>query len=597
MEEETKGWRKIRDIKLDKRKLTRRAKKVSAATQRHAHRFIIRRIENVRLVSRQIITWLILVGMVVAGMGIQLIWNQHGFITDARASGGLYVEGTVGPINTLNPIYATSGADTSVARLVFSSLYDYDSTGVLRQDVATGMKIEQDGRAYTVTIRDDVRWHDGEKLTAQDVEYTLNTIKDPAVRSPLRVNWVDVDVKATNETTIVFTLPATYAAFPQALTFPILPKHILKDISPALLRESTFSQEPVGSGPFVFRRLQAADTISRHQVVHLIANQDYYRGAPKLSRFELQVFDDESSLLSAIKAGEVSGASDISPTSIDSIGKQYNITPVALDSGVYLIFNTNNPLLKDKAIRKALQVGTDTTTIRAGIGGGVLPLDLPVLPSQLSGVTIPQAPATDVNKANAILEEAGWKLKGSVRSKDGQALSITLTTSKKSEYDKVAQLVKDQWQKLGISVQIRTVDASSASSVFVQDTLQSRNFDVLVYELAIGADPDVYAYWHSSQIGQTGYNFANYSNAIADASLSSARSRLEPALRSAKYKTFIDRWLEDAPAIALYQSVVEYVTNKNVDAVDPSTQLVTVSDRYTNLLYWTVAKDAVYKTP
>ena len=597
MEEETKGWRKIRDIKLDKRKLTRRAKKVSTATQRHAHRFIIRRIENVRLVSRQIITWLILVGIVVAGMGVQLIWNQRGYTEDARAVGGLYVEGTVGPLNTLNPIYSTTGADTSVARLVFSSLYDYDGTGVLRQDIATGMKIEQDGRVYTVTIRDGVRWHDGESLTAEDVAYTLNTIKDAAVRSPLRVNWVDVDVKATNDKTIVFTLPAAYAAFPQALTFPILPKHILKNISPALLRESTFSQEPIGSGPFVFRRLQAADTISRHQVVHFIANQNYYRGTPKLSRFELQVFDNESSLLAAIKAGEVSGASDISPTSIDSIGKQYNITPVALDSGVYLIFNTNNPLLKDKAIRKALQVGTDTTTIRSGIGGGVLPLDLPVLPSQLSGITIPQAPTADVNKANAMLEEAGWKLKGSVRTKDGQPLSITITTSKKNEYDKVAQLVKDQWQRLGITVQIRTVDASSASSVFVQDTLQSRNFDVLIYELAIGADPDVYAYWHSSQIGQTGYNFSNYSNPIADASLASARSRLEPALRSAKYKTFIDRWLEDAPAIALYQSVVEYVTNKNVEAVSPATQLVTVSDRYTNVLYWTVAKDTVYKTP
>jgi peptide/nickel transport system substrate-binding protein len=446
-------------------------------------------------------------------------------------------------------------------------------------------------------MRSDARWHDGEKLTAQDVAFTLKLIKDPAVRSPLRVNWTDVDVKATNDTTLVFTLPATYAAFPQALTFSILPEHLLKDVSPAAIRESTFSQDPVGSGPFTFRRLQAADTISRHQVVHLVANQQYYRGTPKLSRFELQVFDSETDLLSALKAGELSGASDISPTATGSIGSQYRVSPVALDSGVYLIFNTTNPTFADKTVRKALQLGTDTAALRKGLGDGLPSLDLPFLSSQLSGVDAPQAPTTDVAQANALLESAGWKMKNGIRSKDGKSLTVTLTTSKKSEYDKVAQLIKAQWEKLGVSVQIHTVDATGASSVFVQNVLQERNFEVLLYQLAIGADPDVYAYWHSSQIGQTGYNFANYSNAIADASLATARSRLEPTLRSAKYVTFAEKWLEDVPAIALYQSVVEYVTNKNVQAVSPSAQLVTEADRYTNILYWTVNHDTVYKTP
>lgn len=596
MDQEKNGWRKFRELRIDRRKLSRRARKVSAATQRHAHRFIIRRLENARLVSRQIITWLVLVGMVVAGMGLQLLWNQRGFMTEARAAGGLYVEGTVGPLNTLNPIYAMNNADASVSRLVFSSLYDYDATGTLRQDVATGMS-QEGGRVYTVTMRDDVRWHDGEKLTAQDVVYTLSVIKDPSARSPLRVNWVDVDVKATSDYTLVFTLPAAYAPFPHALTFSILPQHILKDVAPSALRESTFSQEPVGSGPFVFRRLQSADAISKHQTVLLVANQEYYRGAPKLSRFELEVFDDEIKLLAALKAGELSGADDISPTSVGQVSSRYDISPTALSSGVYLIFNLNNSILSDKAVRKAIQLGTDTTALRKGVGGGVLALDLPFLPSQVNNVDLPKAPTVDVTKAIEALDAAGWKLSGSTRVKDGKTLSITLTTSKKSEYDKVAQLVKAQWQKLGIEVKIHSVDASSASSVFIQDTLQGRNFDVLLYELAIGADPDVYAYWHSSQTGQTGYNFAGYSNAITDASLASARSRLDPALRAAKYKTFAERWLEDAPAIALYQSVDDYVSNKNVQAIVPSERLITAADRYSNVLYWTVGSDSVYKTP
>lgn len=597
MDEEKNKWRKLQDIRIDRRRLSRRAKKVSTATQRHAHRFIIRRIENVRLVSRHIIVWLVLVGMIVAGMGVQLIWNQRGYTDEAYVDGGAYVEGVVGSLTTLNPIYATTSVDASVSRLLFSSLYDYDSSGALRQDLATSMKISKNDRVYTVTIRDNAKWHDGEPVTASDVEFTIRTIKNAATQSPLRVTWTDVDVKATSDTTLVFTLPATYAAFPHALTFPVLPKHLIKDIAPTALRESTFSQEPVGSGPFVFRRLQAADALTGHRAVHFAANQDYYRGAPRLARFELQVFDDEDSLVTAINAGEVSGASDISPTSVNEINSRYNVEPVALNSGVYLIFNLTNTILSDAAVRQALQVGTDTAVIRKGVGGGVLALDLPVLPSQLSGVSIPKAPAADVEKANAMLTKAGWKLSGSTRSKKGQELKITLTTSNKAEYDTVAKLVKTQWQKLGITVDIRTVDATSASSVFVQDVLQNRNFDVLLYELSIGADPDVYAYWHSSQIGQYGYNFASYSNAAADASLASARSRLDPALRMAKYRAFAVQWLKDAPAIALYESVVEYVVNKNDTAVDPSAQLATEADRYTNVLYWAVNKDTVYKTP
>ena len=107
----------------------------------------------------------------------------------------------------------------------------------------------------------------------------------------------------------------------------------------------------------------------------------------------------------------------------------------------------------------------------------------------------------------------------------------------------------------------------------------------------------MYAYWHSSQIGQSGYNFASYSNQAVDASLASARERSEPALRSAKYGVFVRQWQKDAPGIALYQPVLEYVSSKNVDSVDIDARLVTEADRFANVQYWTVATDSVYKTP
>lgn len=599
MDDDKRGWNQFKTIKLDRKQFSRRVRKAEAATQRHAHRFIIRRIDNIRLVSREIATWLVLVSVLIAGLGVQLAFGQRGYMTDGRQSGGLFVEGAIGPVNTLNPLYVTTSAESSVARLLFSSLYNYDSSGTIHQDLSTGMSIDNTHTTYTVTIRNDAKWHDGHALTAKDIVYTINLIKSPVARSPLRINWLDVSVNAVNDTTVQFTLPAPYAAFPHALTFPIVPQHILQNIAPSAIRESAFSQSPVGSGPFEFKRLQEADTVSRARVVHMNANTRYYAGAPKLSRFELHAYSTDTELLHAINIGEVNGAADVPSSSVDTIKQkgQYKVTAASLDSGVYLILNTTNPVLKDVKVRKALQIATDTAAIRKSIGGDVLPLDGPLLSDQVSGADVAHVPNVDLAKAGALLDEAGWKMVGENRVKDGQKLELTVTTTQDKEFNIVLKQVQTQWRKLGVKVNASVVDTSKAASSFVQNTLQGRNFDVLLYELVIGADPDVYAYWHSSQTGTTGYNFSNYSNRIVDASLSGARSRLEPDLRNAKYKQFVSQWISDAPAIALYQPTLEYVSNVGANAVASGSHLVVSSDRYFDVQYWTVAPTTTNKTP
>jgi peptide/nickel transport system substrate-binding protein len=598
VDDDTRGWKQFNRIKLDKKQFARRVKKAETATQRHAHRFLIKRIDNIRLVSREITIWLLIVGAMIAGIGFQLIWGQMNYMQPARAEGGVYVEGIVGQIDTMNPLYVSTSSEAAVSRLLFSSLYNYDMTGTLHQDVAKGMQINEDGREYTVTLRDDVSWHDKTPMTAKDIVFTINLIKNPATRSPLRVNWLDVSAVAINDTTVKFTLPAPYAAFPHALTFPILPEHILRSVAAGAVRESTFSRSPVGSGPFSFRLLQAADTVSNHKVVHMVANRDYYGGAPKLDRFEIHAYQDESSMIKALRAGELSGAAGVSVTSLDQIkSTHYKVSPQAIDSGVYLLLNNNNPILKDQNVRKALQTGTDTAALRKAIGGDVLPLDTPILENRSTAADLPHLPPADITRAQGLLDEAGWKMSGSYRMKEGQQLTFTITTTKNSEYEKTVNIIQSQWQKLGVKVEKKIVDTSSVASTFVQDTLQGRNYDILLYELAIGADPDVYAYWHSSQVGQTGYNFSSYSNKTADASLASARSRLEPELRNAKYKQFVKQWLQDAPAIGLYQPVLEYISSNNVETVREGSKLVMESDRYANVQYWTIDTDTVYKTP
>src|SRR5690606_16960206 len=140
--------------------------------------------------------------------------------------GGTYAEAVTGQIDTLNPLYASTEAEVSVSRLLFSSLYTFDTAGKLSESLAQSMDVDESGKIYTVKIRSDVIWHDGRELTAKDVAFTINLIKKPATMSPLRINWQDVEVRVIDDTTVEFRLPALYAAFPHALTFAVLPSHI-----------------------------------------------------------------------------------------------------------------------------------------------------------------------------------------------------------------------------------------------------------------------------------------------------------------------------------------------------------------------------------
>src|SRR5690606_36632416 len=120
---------------------------------------------------------------------------------------------------------------------------------------------------------------------------------------------------------------------------------------------------------------------------------------------------------------------------------------------------------------------------------------------QLTGDSIPRAPDPDKEKAAELLDRAGWKLVDGMRAKDGERLTLTVTTTKDEEYQKITEGLASQWRDLGIVVSITVIDPNLPGANFVQNVLQPRSYDVLIYELLIGADPDVYAYWHSSQVG------------------------------------------------------------------------------------------------
>lgn len=595
------NWRKFQKLKVRGQHLSTRAKKVEAATVRHAHEFIVGRWRNAREVRRNIGLWLLGVGVLVAMVAVQFLLLRATYAEDAPVSGGMYAEGVVGEIDTLNPLYATTPAEQSASRLLFSTLFSYDSTGSLKGDIAKKYTIDESGKTYTVTLKDDVRWHDGTPLTAADVAFTASLLKKPATGSPLSASWQDIEVKKVTDTTVQFTLPAAYVPFPHALTFAVLPEHILKEVPPNMLREHSFSQEPIGSGPMALRFMQRVkDGASGHAVVHLKRNELYHSGVTRISRMQLHAFENYDELVKGVRSRSINAANGSSINKLMSFSddERYNVNVAPVQAGVFALFNTQSDLLQDKEVRRALVRGTDVVKALTDLKWSPHKIDSPFTSGQVKLTDREAKPALDSKKAQQMLEASGWiaNEKG-LRFKDNRPLQLRLVYIKDADYEIVVANLAKQWRMLGVEVSTQPIDINDPTQNFASNVLQPRDYDVLVHELAIGADPDVYAYWHSSQAVARGLNFTNYKDDISDDALTGARMQQDPYLRELKYQSFVRRWQAEAPAIGLYQSATAYISTRATQNIPKNIRMVTAEDRYTNIQEWTARQDAVYKTP
>jgi peptide/nickel transport system substrate-binding protein len=427
-------------------------------------------------------------------------------------------------------------------------------------------------------------------MDANDVIFTTGLMKAQTVRSVMMASWQGVVVRKIDDFTVQFVLPASYAAFPQALTFAILPQHVLKDADQTSLRENAFSNSPVGSGPFKLRLLQNINIAQGRKVVHMDANRNYYDGSPRLDHIQLHTYVDDESMGRALRTGEVSAASNVSSNTAESIDdNRYEAIVRPVNSGVYAMFNLAQPALKDANVRKALQVGTDTTALRKQLYGNPQPLHLPFVNGQVNGLDSIPAPKPDKNAAKQILDHGGWVMTNGVRTKDGQPLRLRMVARKNTDYEVALQSLAGQWRALGVEVDAQVVDGSD----FTQEVLHDRNYDVLVDELVIGGDPDVFAYWHSRGL----LNFTGYASQVGDDALSSARTTSNQALRAVKYVSFAKQWLSDVPAIGLYQSNFIYMHTTASHAIGQDEVVVSPDDHYTSVRYWTAELGNVYKTP
>ena len=596
-EPDAQNWRRFTKLRPTKKQLRKRARKLEVATVKHAHTYLIHRWGNVKQARRAVIAWLLLMAVLIGISGVQLSSFQASYSQVAAVEGGTYAEGVQGPLETINPLFAQTSAEVSASKLVFASLLSYDSTNSLRTDVAKGWTVQNDGKRYTVDLKDTIKWHDGKPLTADDVVFTVERIKNPLTRAANERSWAGVTVAKSGPYQVVFDLPAAFAPFPHTfLTFGILPKHLLEKVKPESMREDQFNRNPVGAGPFVFSRLQVIDPSQDRMVVYLEANKHFFRGAPKLERFQLHVYRNHDQISRAFITKEINAATDITARDVNYITKMVTdsrVNNTRLFNGMYAMLNNDSEILKDIKVRQALLKATDRKAVIEAVYGYGVPLEGPLSDDHYESFQSRRQAPFDKAGAQALLEEAGWKLNGNVRMKDGRPLKVTLATPDTGDYPVVIDAIIKQWQSVGVTIEKRLVKPSDV----ISNVIIPRAYDVLVYELALGIDPDVYPYWHSTQADPRGNNYANYRNGLVDDAVVSGKARSEADLRRTKYEAFFDQWLKDTPAIALYQPTLHYVTVNSAVNIPERQAIADAADRYRSVELWTIDQARLNKTP
>jgi peptide/nickel transport system substrate-binding protein len=549
-----------------KRRLRRRQKNALVLSQQadqQIENLLIRRFDRLMSVRRFVLLWTALL-LILIFSSIFEAKNLASYYQSLQpVPGGLYTEGIIGNYTNANPLYATGAADTAISRLVFSGLFKYNADNELVGDLANDYKLSPSQTRYTIHLKQGLKWQDDYPVTAADVVFTYKTIQNIESQSPLYSSWQGITVSKLDDYTVNFDLPNALSAFPYSLTNGIIPEHILRGIPAEQLRSASFNTQPVGSGPFEWKFVEVTGSTpqDREQRISLAANQNYPGGRPKLDGFNLITFADDQSMIKSFKAKQISAMSGLENLPDDlAADKNIRIYDTPLTTSVMTFFNNSHSPLDDASVRRALILGTNRNKLVSLFDQPVRLADSPLLKGQLGYDKSLVEPVYDFSAASQTLDQAGWpKGANGIRSKNGKQLAFILSAQDTPNYSKAAQFLLQSWTKLGVKAQV---------SYFGRDDLQgsviaNHDYDALLYGVSIGVDPDVYAYWDSSQASITSQghlNLSEYKSTAADQAIEGGRTRADPAIRAVKYKTFLTQWVKDLPAMPLYQPNYLYIT-------------------------------------
>ena len=577
-----------------RRLIKHRQKQVEAAAEAAEKQLdsnLIGRFDRLFRVRRFTLGWLFLALLTVLCTSWQTLSLSAYYQQLQPVSGGIYNEGLTGTYTNANPIYATGTVDRAVSRLVFAGLLKYDEHNHLSGDLASSYTVDSTGKKYTVKLKPNLVWQDGQPLTAADVVFTYKLIQNPDADSPLLQSWQNISITAANKYTVVFNLPNAFTAFPYNLTTGILPEHLLRGTPAAQMRASTFNTvSPVGAGPFAWQAIQTSGGTDPAKAVSLIALKpfaQYNGGTPRLSGFVLHAYTSSDAMVAAFKNREINAMGGLSSVP-GTIAKNKDVNVLSFNStaAMMVFFKTSGGVLADAKVRQAITQGTDTQSVLKALGYPTTPVREPLLVGQLGYNPKYDQASYDPKAANATLDADGW-MRGAdgIRVKNGQRLTFTLYAEDTPDNQTTVRELNKYWLALGV----KTSPIMQSATDF-QSTLAFHTYDALLNGISIGVDPDVFPYWDSSQADPRSgsqLNFSEYKNTAADTALEAGRTRLDPALRVIKYQPFLQAWQSDAPAIGLYQPRILYVTRGPVYGLTDRT-LNTDADRYNSVATWQI---------
>jgi peptide/nickel transport system substrate-binding protein len=504
---------------------------------------------------------------------------------EAPRPGGTYVEGVVGQLGSLNPLYgeATAGPNDLDA-LLFEPLVRVLPTGTVEGRLASRWDVSPDGRSYTFTLRPAARWSDGTPVSADDVVFTVRTVQDPQFPGALlNQSWKDIIATAIDAGHVRFALPGHNAGFLANLELlDIVPSHLLAGKSMAELASASPNLNPVGTGPF---RMVA----SLGDRIQLERNPFAWR-RPWLDSMTIHSFPSQAAALDALDRGQIDGLANLTPSGAaqERGNKQVAVLTTSTYQYAELIFNlkTDEPYFQDVRVRQAVARAIDRTAIiRDVLGGQAVPDDSPI-PRSITWAydSAAQQPAYDPTAAGRLLDDAGWTLVNGIRTKGTTSLSFGLTVSSDvPPYERVAEKVAAQLSQVGIVAEVRPVTTAS----LIHDYLNPRTFDMTLTAFDNGPDPDVYSFWHSSQAHPGGFNFAGMKkNVFIDGDLEDGRNTLDLAARAKAYATFQEDFAKEIPAVFLYSPRYVMAVNRRIhgvhldSAIEPEERYAYVSDWY-----------------
>ena len=491
---------------------------------------------------------------------------------EGPAYGDTLVQASIGDISGLIPNITSDSASHEIGGLIYANLIRTDKELRPEGELAERWDISKDEMTITFYMRHGVKWHDGEDVTAEDVDFTFRYMIDPKTPTAYGEPFRQVRrAEVVDRYTYRVTYEKPYAPALLSWGLWILPRHILEPAWKAGvdLRTTRQNRFPVGSGPYRFGEWKTGEKI----VVE--ANPDYFEGRPYLRRVVYRIIPDQSTIFLELKARNIDLAS-LTPiqyrrqTEFPAFLKVFHRYQYLSNSYAYLGFNLLDARFQDKRVRQAMAHAINKQEIIEGV---LLGLGRPAVGPYKPGTwwykddvkTFP----FDPERAKALLAEAGWRRARAdgILEKDGKPFSFTIRTNQGNAVrQQTAEIIQRRLRAVGIDAKIHIVEWAA----FINTFIRKKDFEAIILGWGLGLDPDQYEIWHSSQTGPEELNHISYKNPKVDELLEAGRRTFNQEKRTAIYGEMQEVLAEDQPVIFLYVPDALPVVSARVRGIEPA---------------------------